>query len=106
MSSTVRSVGKCCAGDLCKFPSLELCNAHKCNACNEVVHMLCGSQVKDDSGNDIITCRKCEVIKENNKSNDSQSVINKVVTLPDSPANQTEVSSLTTLSVISGKNVQ
>lgn len=46
MASNRFPTGKCCLGDKCRFPNLELRKEHTCPACGGIVHILCG--VYDD----------------------------------------------------------
>ena len=57
-----RQCGPCCVQQ-CKFPHLELCPAHKCINCNQIIHVVCG--MYDQSTEEYrcpIDCRKAPAV--------------------------------------------
>ena len=55
--SLIFDVGRCCIGDKCQHPTGELRPSHECNACNQIVHLLCAMI---DPLPDQWTCKNCE----------------------------------------------
>ena len=55
VKSSMFPTGKCCMGDDCKYPEMEL--RHKCPLCNEFVHTV-GCSVPDKE-NDTFECKNC-----------------------------------------------
>ena len=51
-----RKKGRCCAGEHCNFPNMQLCKEHVCQKCKKIVHMLCGETI---AGSDDSVCKKC-----------------------------------------------
>ena len=51
-----RQTGKCCMGDLCTSPNMQLCPEHTCPKCNQIVHILCGVF---DTNTDKFVCNRC-----------------------------------------------
>ena len=57
-----RQCEPCCVQQ-CKFPQLELCPAHKCIHCNQIIHVICG--VYDEASEEYrcpIDCRKVPAV--------------------------------------------
>ena len=52
-------VGKCCIGDRCRFPALELRKEHRCITCKKIVHLV-GCSVPDDEVEDGYECLDCK----------------------------------------------
>ena len=57
-----RITGRCCAGDFCTSPHLQLCGSgHFCSICKGIVHLNgeCSIASLDENGNDVFKCVAC-----------------------------------------------
>ena len=49
---------RCCAGQYCSNPELQLCPQHVCVTCGGIVHIPCSIHIEDGNEDDVI-CGKC-----------------------------------------------